>query len=182
MRVSAQEKRRSRHRIIASAARLFRDNGIDGTSVADVMKDAGLTHGGFYRHFDTKDDLLDSALAAAFAEMVETIDAALASDRTRSPEQLFRDFYLRDDHVQNPSLGCPAAALGSEIARVPARARHAFSTGIRAMIAVIVRARPGRDEEAQAARALAMAVGAVMIARASDDDTAQLILSACRAA
>lgn len=180
MRVSADEKKRSRSRIIASAARLFRSKGIERTAVADVMNDAGLTHGGFYRHFDTKDALMDCALATAFEEMVETIETALAGAQPQTPDQLFRDFYLRDDHVQHPALGCPVAALGGEIARAPGETRTAFSVGVRAMLSVIARGQDGHADQAKAARTLATAVGAIIIARASDEATADMILAACR--
>ncbi|TPG40516.1 TetR/AcrR family transcriptional regulator [Sphingomonas koreensis] len=181
-RATQQEKKRSRERIVHSAARRFRERGIDGASVGEVMKDAGLTHGGFYRHFANKDAMLDGALEEAFEQIVAPLEAGLAEQSVEVVGRQFRAFYLSDEHLQNAGLGCPAAALAGEIARATEPTKKVFATGFRNMLELMTRTKTGdaAGREAQAARELAMMVGAMTIARASDPETAQLILSACR--
>ncbi len=175
MRMSQAEKAASRQRIVASAARLARGRGVEGASVGAVMADAGLTHGGFYRHFATKDDLLAAAVAASFGEIAEQIAAEPAG---------FDEFYLSDRHIGHPAIGCPIPALGSEVARGGDGLKAAFGAGIRRVVAAMAAGRRGSAaaRNAAATRDLAMLAGAVMIARASDPETAAAVLDACRAA
>ncbi len=181
-RVSREEKDRSRSRIVTSAARLFRERGIEGASVNDVMKDAALTHGGFYRHFANKDALVDGALDAAFREIVAPLEADLGKQPPETVGRRFRAFYLSDDHLANPGIGCPAAALSTDIARAPDATKRRFTAGLRAMLSALAATKPGDDaaRQAAAARELAMMVGAVVIARASDPALATTMLNACR--
>lgn len=172
-RASQKEKERSRERILDSAARLMRERGIEGASLGDIMSDAGLTHGAFYRHFATKDALLQSALAAAFDQMTSL-------PQEKGAGLSFRDAYLSVEHLENPGQGCPAAALAGEIARGPEATRQVFTAGVKAMIAVLAEA--GEGDQAAAARELAMLVGAVVLARASEPDFARELLAAVRAA
>lgn len=180
MRVSQAEMEKSHERIVASAARLFRERGIENTSVADIMKDAGLTHGGFYRHFENKDALTVAALQEAFEQIF-----ARLHDR-KSPSQgareSFRKQYVSRQHADNPGMGCPIAALANDVARGTNELRIAFGSGVRRAAAVLSADKPGADEErlTQGMRELAMMAGAVMIARASDPETGRRILSACR--
>ncbi len=181
-RTSRQEKDQSRSRILRSAARLLRERGIDGASVGEVMKDAGLTHGGFYRHFASKDAMVDGALKSAFQEIVAPLETDLAEQPPESVGRRFRDFYLSDMHLRREGRGCPAAALAGEIARAPRSNKLSFTAGVRSMLAALARTKTGddRSREAAAARELAMLVGAVAIARASEPELAELVLSACR--
>jgi TetR/AcrR family transcriptional repressor of nem operon len=190
MRVSREEKARSRARIVAAAARLVRERGLEGTGVADVMRDAGLTHGGFYRHFDDKDALVAAALEASFDDILARLDATPADGAAAgraTPDGAapvgadFRAFYLSEAHVERPGIGCPVAALGGEVARGAAALRAAFGAGVRRMIAALARGIPGSAPDARATRELAMLVGALIIARASDPATARAVLAACRA-
>ena len=181
MRMSQEEKQNSRRRIVSSAARMIRERGIDGASVADVMNDAGLTHGGFYRHFETKDALLAAALDASFGDMTTLFDelgGPVAVDA-------FVRYYLSDEHVDHASLGCPVAALASEVTRQSDSLKQTFGAGVRRMIGRLAAGTEGSKPaaaRAAAARRLAMMVGSVVIARASDPVTAQVILDACRQA
>ena len=180
---SREEKDRSRARIVASAARLFRERGIEGASLNDVMKDAGLTHGGFYRHFATKDALLEAALEKAFEQIVAPLEANLAAAHPPGAVgRKFREFYLSGGHLENPGLGCPAAALASEVARTPESTKNRFAIGVRTMLSALARTKTGDKaaRETAAAQELAMMVGALAIARASDPGTAELMISACR--
>ena len=177
MRMSQEEKGKSRTRIVASAARLIRERGLDGASVAEVMKDAGLTHGGFYKHFDTKDGLVETALESAFSELVSCLSGGDAEQALAT----FRARYLSREHMERPSLGCPVAALGSETARGSASLKRAFGAGVRRMVDALSRGRTGSPgaRRTAALREFSLLVGAMVIARASDPELADEVLSAC---
>ena len=182
MRMSQEEKDRSHARIIASAARLVRQNGVEGASVNDVMKDAGLTHGGFYKHFESKDALLVAALDSAFSEIAEMLGPALAEEAAAAKSADFQSFYLSDGHVASPAIGCPVAALSGDIGRAAEPLKARFGAGVKRIVGLLARGASGSDrtKRARATRQLAMMAGAVMIARASDPDTARDVLTACR--
>jgi TetR/AcrR family transcriptional repressor of nem operon len=178
MRVSRQEKEMSHARIVASASRLLRGRGLHGTSVGDVMEAAGMTHGGFYKHFSSKDALAQAALDAVFAEFITVLDQgdpAAAVD-------LYRARYLSDEHIEHPELGCPMAAIGTEAARASDRLKASFGAGVRAIVARFARAFRGTPKmrEAAAYREFSMMVGAVVIARACDPVTAGNVMAAVR--
>lgn len=179
MRVSQEEKERSRSRIVTAAARLFRERGVQGASVGDIMSEAGLTHGGFYRHFPDKDALLAEALTAAFDRFTSPL--LDGSDPVRDAAA-FRALYLSDDHRGATGQGCPAAALGPDIARSGDAVRQAFSGGIDTLVAGLAR---GKEMHAQprtdAMRDLAMMVGAMVLARGAGGTLADEILTACAA-
>lgn len=177
MRVTAEEKQRSRERIVRAAARRFRDFGINGASVGDIMGEAGMTHGGFYRHFDGKDDLLAAAIAAAFDDFVRPL--ATAADH-EGAVHAFRARYLTMEHRANRGEGCPAAALGVEVARAGAAARAAFGAGLRRISEELAGPAAGTEARAVALRDFATMVGALVLARAVDDASAENILAACR--
>ena len=178
MRASRDEKDRSHLRIIASASRLFRERGMDGASVGDVMQDAGLTHGGFYKHFESKDALVESAIAAAFDDLLHRF----GTDHIQEAFCRFQTQYLSEEHRSNPGLGCPVAALGQEVGRGSESLKVAFGTGVKRIISAIVARMTGSTSAKRKAaiREFSMLVGAIVIARASDDATAREVLSACR--
>ncbi len=178
MRMSQEEKARSHERIVASASRLFRERGLEGASVAEVMSDAGMTHGGFYKHFDTKDALVEQALAAAFSEFVRALEASGADGAFAE----YRALYLSRNHLEQAGRGCPVAALGNEVARGSAAIKAAFGAGVRRMINAIACSRTGSAAARRTAamREFSMLVGAMVIARASDAELADEVLSACR--
>jgi TetR/AcrR family transcriptional regulator, transcriptional repressor for nem operon len=183
MRVTQQEMDASHERIVEGAARLFRERGVRATSVADAMSAAGLTHGGFYRHFKTKDDLVVESLRVAFDSFASPLESR---QKVEAPDRVAADFkalYLSDEHVANPGLGCPMPALGAELARESAPIKAEFSAGLKRVLDALAQAHPGTDAERQvaAARELAM-LGAVVLSRASDAATGQSVLSACRKA
>ena len=183
MRASQEDKQRSRQRILEGAARLMRKRGIEGASVADVMAEAGMTHGGFYRHFDTKDALLAEALEAAFGQMMSELDRRLGEGKPEEAVAGFKAFYLSQGHVDQPGIGCPAAAVVSDAGRGSDALKATFGAGIRRMAAAMAEAMegPAQTRRASAMRELAMLAGAVAIARASDPETARDVLAACRA-
>jgi TetR/AcrR family transcriptional repressor of nem operon len=179
MRVSSEEKARSRERILTAAGRLFRERGVQGTSVGEIMAAAGMTHGGFYRHFADKDALLAAALTQAFERFAEPLSAD--SDAATAVEA-FRALYLSNDHLATPGEGCPAVALGPDIARSDVTVRKAFSAGVSRMIAGLSRGKTGAaDPRTDALRDLSMMVGALVLARAADGALATELLHACAA-
>ena len=178
MRMSQEEKTKSHARIVTSAARLFRERGLGGASVIDVMTDAGMTHGGFYKHFDNKDALIERALESAFDEFVKNFDANL----TESEIAASRARYLSREHMAQPGRGCPVAALGSEIARESNTLKAAFGAGVRRVIKAIAVSRAGSPAARRKAaiREFSMLVGAIVIARSTDSELADQVLAACK--
>ena len=137
MRKSKQEAAVTRQRIIKAAAAGFRKNGIAGTGLSDLMAAAGLTHGGFYRHFDSKDQIVAEACTAAAESLVEQL-AAFASKK--SPQRGLKTMvenYLSVAHRDEPADGCPIAALGSEMARGDERTRAAATQALLKFVEVI---------------------------------------------
>jgi len=179
MRMSQAEKDKSHARIVASASRLLRERGVEGTSVSDVMNDAGLTHGGFYKHFATKDALMESALDAAFATFSAMLDGN-QPDATSA----FRELYLSDKHLRNPGRGCPVAAVGQDVGRGSTQLKAAFGRGVEHIVDSLAETMDGSAEARRTAalQQFSMLVGAVVIARASDPQTAGDVLSAVSAA
>jgi TetR/AcrR family transcriptional regulator, transcriptional repressor for nem operon len=170
--VTARSKEATHERIVETAARAIRRSGYDGTSVADIMKEAGLTHGGFYAHFASREAMLAEAADRAGAESVATSARVAAS---APPEQALRSLlhvYLSKEHVQSPEMGCPVAALGSEMPRQAPEVRRAATRRIKEMIDVVARqlpdwGQPGAHEHALVTTATM--VGALVMARAVDD-------------
>jgi len=182
MRVSRDAKDRSHARIVAAAARLVRERGLERTSVADVMIDAGLTHGGFYRHFDAKDSLTAAALQSAFDQIQSELASRLETTEPGAAVAGFHAYYLSEGHVRNPGIGCPIAALAGEVGRASEALKTAFGRGVNRLTTQLAMGMPGAESKrlAKATRELAMMAGAVMIARASDPETARAVISACR--
>lgn len=159
-------------RIVAAAARAIRRSGYHGTGVADIMKDAGLTHGGFYAHFASREAMLVEAADRAGSEAVALMTAIAHAS---PPQQALRDMlqaYLSDAHVENIESGCAIAALGSEMPRQAPEVRRAATRRIKEMIDLFARQMPDWGKPAAHERALATAatlVGALVLARAVDD-------------
>jgi len=165
-------KEATHERIVAAAARAIRRSGYNGTGVAEIMKDAGLTHGGFYAHFDSREAMLAEAADRAGAEAVAASEriAAAASPREALAE-LVRA-YLSKEHVEDIETGCPVAALGSEMPRQAPEVRRAATRRIKGMIDLVARQSPDWGQPQAHERALvtvATMVGALMLARAVDD-------------
>lgn len=173
MGTSRQQKAASRRAIVDTAARLFRERGIDGVSVAEIMDGAGLTHGGFPRHFANKQELVGEALAAALT--AQGGEAGLAA---------FADAYLRPEHRDNPGAGCVYAALGPEASRGSAETRHLLTQTMERQIALFAQTTPGETEQQRRNAAIggwSTMIGAMILARLSDsNDLSQEILSAAR--
>lgn len=165
MRRSKTEKERSRDEIVAAAARLYRENGIGPTSVSEVMGAAGMTHGGFYRHFSSKDDLAAAAIARAF-ETVLSVFSETPTDPA-AETRAYVDRYLSDAHLNCPAEGCPILQLGPEAARGPAVWGEAIEAGMSRALAYLARGLPGGRKAA--IELLSILIGTVLIARATGD-------------
>ena len=171
MRVSREQAERNRAHVIDTAARLFREKGYSGIGVADLMKEAGLTHGGFYGNFASKEELLGAACAHAFDAAIARWGALLASDPETALAQIVAQ-YLSRRHVAHPGQGCAVAALGGELARLSDPVRALTSAGVRAQIDLLTPLMAGATEQEQRRAAMAAyagMVGALVVARAVDD-------------
>ena len=185
MRVSREQAAENRDRIIDAAGRLFRERGFDGIGVANLMKAAGLTHGGFYGNFESKEDLAVEACERVLARTAETWPAMAAKD-PEAPLKGLLDQYLTARHRDRPGEGCIYAALAADVARQNSPAlRRTFTAGLRPLIDTLVRIVPGRSRAARRQKALACLsamVGALILARAVDDaELSDEILAAARA-
>lgn len=179
LRVTREQVQENHRRIVENAARLVRERGIENTAVADVMAAAGLTHGGFYRHFQGKDDLVAAAVRQAFDEIAQRLEKGTAQRGASDAATRYQKDYLSRQHRDDPGIGCPVAALGSEVARAPEAVRKVFGAGVERIVSLLSAAVGGDDE---ARRRMAMLVGAVVIARASDAQTSARVLEAVRKA
>ena len=162
-RVSQEQARLNRQRVVEVAATLFRERGIHGVGVVDIMASAGLTHGGFYGQFANKD-----ALAA------EAFDVALAEEYRGNLDTVVEN-YLSLGHVQTPGKGCPLAALANDVSREPSGSpvRARFTHGVERLASIVAGLAPKASKERRRQKSLAtMAtlVGAVVLARAVDDE------------
>ena len=142
-RSSVQDRKEATHeRIVDVAARAIRRSGYDGTGVADIMKEAGLTHGGFYAHFASRDALLAEAGDRAGAESVALAASIAAAAPAGEALQRIVEAYLSDDHLAAIETGCPIAALGSEMPRQAPEVRRAATIRIKEMIDLLARQMP----------------------------------------
>lgn len=174
MRVSREQVRANRARILDEAGRLYREKGFDAVSLADVMQAAGLTHGGFYRHFASKDALI----AAAVAHDVSGSDPA-------EPLTAYADSYLGPLHRDCRGQSCPVSSLGTEASRAAPETRAAMTAMTRRQLQRFERGMPGETEaerRQQAIAAWSTMIGAMVLARLVDDrELSDEILSAARA-
>lgn len=181
MRYEKGHKEATRARILDEASRRFREEGIAAVGVANLMSGIGLTQGGFYNHFDSKDDLAREAL-------VISGDATIRKLADAKQLQAIVDWYLSPAHRDNPGLGCPAAALAPEVARGSDTLRHAFTEELQGTLALLrgclpARLTPARKKSAAMAIFASM-VGSMALARAVDDPvmSGELLAAGRRAA
>jgi TetR/AcrR family transcriptional repressor of nem operon len=165
-------KESTHERIVETAARAIRRSGYDGTSVADIMNEAGLTHGGFYAHFASRDAMLAEAADRAGAEAVVWAAGIAAEASPQEALQAMVNAYLSEAHVNNAESGCPVVALGSEMPRQTPEVRRAATRRIKEMIDLVSRQLPEWGQQGAHTRALVTVstmVGALLLARAVDD-------------
>lgn len=165
-------KEASHERIVRAAARAIRRSGYDGTGVADIMKEAGLTHGAFYAHFNSREAMLAEAASQACAESVAAVAEVVGNAATGKTLEAMLRAYLSKAHLENTEMGCPLAALGSETARQATDVRRATTRHIKEMVDLAARQFPDWGQPAAHERALvtvATMVGSLLLARAVDE-------------
>lgn len=183
MKTSKAQVARNRERILEAASEGFRRHGFDGLKVADLMHAAGLTHGGFYGYFDSKDDLAAAACEAVLKGQGDRLKAAKDGDAATELTAYF-DRYLSRQNRDNPENACLFPALSAEVARQGAPVRAVFTDGLKdylgALAAISDRDGEGMDK---AIAILSTLVGAMLLARAVDDDAlADRLLDTAKAA
>ncbi|RHW28176.1 TetR family transcriptional regulator [Nocardioides immobilis] len=173
-RYGKEHKEATRQRIVESASRRFKQSGVDGSGVATLMADAGLTNGAFYAHFESKDDLVATVVAEQLRAQAETI-AALPAGKA-GLEHFIRD-YLSAEHRDNPAVGCPSAALLDEIVRCTDVTRQGYADGAGVIIHEIAARLSPRNPTAARGRAIGLftlLVGSLQLARALTDQDLSL--------
>ncbi|HEY9027973.1 MAG TPA: TetR family transcriptional regulator [Burkholderiaceae bacterium] len=174
-RVSRAEAESHRQQITEASARLFKERGINGVSVADLMGAAGLTHGGFYGHFESKDALAGVAVAHAFGQSAERWRKRIAShpDDAAAGRALIVDKFLSAQSIREVGPGCPSVSLAADVAREPAAApiRTAYHEGLEQLLQILATVEDAPDAAARRRAALAdyaTMAGALMLARATE--------------
>ena len=170
MKVSREQAAENRERILDAAARLFREKGFDGIGVADLMQGAGLTHGGFYGQFASKEDLAAQACARALAQSATKLDRSIA-EHPKHPLQAVAASYLSARHRDNAGDGCAFVALGAEAPRHTPAVRHVFAQALQQRVEKLMQLVPGTKaaRRRKALSTMAHLVGAQVLARAVDD-------------
>lgn len=169
MRVSRQQAAENRKRVIETASRLFRENGFDGIGLKDLMAGAGLTQGGFYKQFTSKDELVTFATRKALESAAERWSAAAATQPDDALQAVCR-FYLSLDHSSERADGCPIVALGSDAARQGPEVKAAFEAGMLGYLDMVTGwLGEGREDEAMVV--LSTMVGALLLSRIVNDET-----------
>lgn len=169
MRYSKDHKAETHARIVRKASVLLREKGVRGVGVAELMKEAGLTHGGFYAHFSSRDALLVEAIAHAMDRSIAHWRSAEAGS-AQARRAAIVDTYLTPEHRDAPGYGCAIAALGAEIVREGAEARRMFAAKLDEMVEVLatqVRDTPDDGARREAIATLALMTGALVLARAA---------------
>jgi TetR/AcrR family transcriptional repressor of nem operon len=164
---SQADKAANHERIVRTASTLIRRDGIDGASVAELMAEAGLTHGGFYRHFDSRDELVAEAVESALAHGSNRTNAAAETGGSDALAAII-DGYLSRLHRDKPETGCAVAALPTDIVRSNPRAREAYSAQVRRYIDLLAGLTSDGDRD-EAQLVLAALIGGLLLARAVDD-------------
>lgn len=172
MRVSRAQAEENRQAVINAASRLFRERGFDGIGLKDLMAGAGMTQGAFYKQFDSKEDLVAQASRRALQEALGRWAAAAVS-RPDDPLTAVVDFYLSEAHCAERSEGCPVVALGSDAARHGSDVRASFEEGLKEYLTLLggwIGAADRGKAESKAMAILSTMVGAVLLARAVNDE------------
>ena len=180
---AAPSKRELTHeRILDAASRAIRRAGHTGASVAEVMKEAGLTHGGFYAHFDSREKMVASAIAHAGLQSSASLRQSMAAleKKGRSPFRALMETYLSPAHMAALETGCVVAALGSEIPRQTDEVRQAASERVTALIRLVESVLPGDADSGLASHIASTMVGALQLARALGGAEGKALLEANR--
>jgi TetR/AcrR family transcriptional repressor of nem operon len=160
MRRSREDKARSRERIVEVAAARIRQSGTEAPGVAEIMRDAGLTHGGFYKHFDSREQLIEAALQQAMIEGDQRVTDV--TEGAADPLAAFVDWYVSAEHVADPGTGCAVAALGADVGRGAEPLRATYRAQVERYLVRLEQLLGSRE---RATVALATLVGAITVAR-----------------
>ena len=181
--IRAEQKEKAHRRIVAAAARQLREDGLAGAGVQRIMQEAGLTHGGFYSHFDSKEELIAEAMKAALAKGRKRLLAGAGAPGPERRRHMLRR-YLSRAHRDAPGAGCPLPSTSADVARAPASVRSAYDRELREIIASFEAEFPdleAKDAHAHAVGTLALCVGSLLLARAGlDRALSDDILYSCR--
>jgi len=172
MRYSSEHKAQSHDKILSVAARSFREHGGDTSGIGTVMKKVGLTKGGFYRHFKSKDDLFVEAVARAFDEMARGITEAAKAAPEGQALRAMIERYLSMPHVESPGAGCVLSALGPELARKPLSVRRRIEASLDAYRERLLPFVPGKTREEKVAKCrllFSSMAGVLVMARITSD-------------
>ncbi len=184
MRYSQEHKLETRRRILYEASRRFRGQGSEGFSIADLMHDLKLTHGGFYRHFNSKEQLFAEALASAMEESHAKLTTGSDAKAPAAQLRVIIERYLSPRHWANPAEGCPLAALASEIPRQPRAVRAAFDQALKTYMDEIERLLPGKTRRERQRNFFVLfsgMAGTLSLARAvSEEQTRARLLHAAK--
>jgi len=168
-RYNKEHKEATRQRIIETAGRRFKQDGIDGSGIATLMSDAGLTNGAFYAHFDSKDDLVTTVVGEELARQATNFGELPAG---RAGLEEFVRWYLSREHREHRDAGCPSAALLDEIGRCDKETKRAYTKGAKSILAEICTRLAPEDPDSARGTALAlyaMMIGTMQLARALSD-------------
>ena len=184
MRYPAHQKQETRERIVRAASRHFRGRGGEGVAIADLMGKLNLTHGGFYKHFDSKEQLFAEAVAKSFEDVRAWFAEAVVKAQPGGELRVLIEQYLSLEHCANPDSGCPLAALASEIPRYPRAVRVKIDLAMRDHLKKVSEFLPGATEKDRQRNCLVLLSGmsgALTLARTvADKEMRQSILQAAR--
>lgn len=187
MRRTKEQTAESKSRILSTAARLLRERGVEGVSIADVMEAAGMTQGGFYRHFSSKNDLLAAATRYAFDSITQLYDVTRDAAGSEAALRDYVETYVSKAHIDHPGLGCPMAAFGSDAGRITDVLGPEFNRGAASLIdrvSTSLAETPngsGKPARAVAIEKLLLMVGTVVVARVlNEEGLRNEVLSAAR--
>jgi TetR/AcrR family transcriptional repressor of nem operon len=179
MRYSETHKQETRSRVLKAAAAAVRAKGPDGVGVAEIMAEAGLTHGGFYAHFPNKEALVAAAIAEAFAQSRRRFGRLTEGMNAQEALTAFVDAYVSNEHRTRPERGCPIATISSDLPRQGPAVRAAFDAGVAGLIGRLAAWLDA--DEGLATSLLSEMAGAVTLSRAvSDDALAERLLDESR--
>lgn len=176
MRYPVEQKAETHERIIEAAARSFRELGSEGQGVSQLMKDLGLTHGGFYRHFDSKEDLYVAAITRGFQEAADRMVAAAATAHQGNQLRAIIEHYLSMEHLEDPGGGCVLSTLAAEIARQRPAVRARINAGMKSYRERLLPFFPGNDDAEKRRQFVVLfpaMAGVLMTARAMTDPAAR---------